>query len=248
MAVVVLAAASMLAWVIAPSSASLLAFTPGSVFAGEVWRLFTWPLADGLSLFSLLTLVVFWYFGRELEGQIGRNRMAWFLVGIWGGLTAAGLLVGLAFGGGMVLAGLGQIEFLVLLVWIAEYPRRPLFFGIQAWVVGALLLALQVLGMIAARSWTTLLVLLLGIVVGGIAARRVGLLTDFGWIPGGQRAGAPRTAKVPRAQARAHQRRTSDRDRLDDLLDRISAEGLDSLSQRERKELLTLRGRLRDGR
>ena len=59
----------------------------------------------------------------------------------------------------LFLAGIGLIEFMVLLVWIAEYPRRPLFFGIQAWVFGAILLALQVLQLLAARGWANICLL-----------------------------------------------------------------------------------------
>jgi membrane associated rhomboid family serine protease len=119
-----------LAWVARPSLPATLLYTPEAVASGEVWRLITWPFANVLDLWTVITLALFWYFGTELERLIGHVRMVWLLLGMWASLTAAYTVVALLVGGGGGLAGLGTIEFLLLLLWIAEYPRRPFFFGL----------------------------------------------------------------------------------------------------------------------
>ncbi|NHB85827.1 hypothetical protein G7085_18080 [Tessaracoccus sp. HDW20] len=54
-AVVLIGAVGMLAWVFAPSIPTYLWLTPPEVLGGEVWRLFTWPLAEGISLWASST-------------------------------------------------------------------------------------------------------------------------------------------------------------------------------------------------
>lgn len=255
MFVVLAIAASWIAWVAAPGLPGALAFSMPAVADGQLWRLVTWPFANGLTLWTVLNLFFFWYFGTELEQMIGRNRMAWLLVGVWGSLTLASALVGLVAGAGAVLAGIGLVQFAILLLWIAEYPNRRFFFGIPAWVIGLVLVGVQAAGMLASRDGAGLLSLLLGFVLIAIVARRQGLLGEYAWLPGARRTrpagggGAPRPAapRVPRAAARAERRQTSSRERLDELLDRINDHGIDSLSASERRELMRLRDQLRGG-
>ncbi|MDO5534002.1 MAG: hypothetical protein Q4F65_05060 [Propionibacteriaceae bacterium] len=232
------------------------AFIPVEVLRGEVWRVVTWPLVSGVSLWSVLTLVLLWFFGRDLESQIGRRPMASLYVGLWATLTVVNFLVGLLLGGG-ALAGLDAIQFIILLLWIAENPRRPFFFGIPAWVVGAVLVAIQVLGYIANRSLAGLASLIITAFVAALLARRFGLLSDLSWLPGGRPrakaasghrrpSAAPRpAARVSRSQQKAAQRQASDAERMDALLEKISAQGIHSLTPGERKELEALRERRR---
>lgn len=239
----------MLAWVFSGGrTTQLAAFTPESVFSGQVWRLFTWPIAESLSLWSVLTLVMLWYFGRDLEAGVGRNAMAKLLLGIWVSMTVAGVIVGVIFPDA-VLAGLNLIQFAVLLVWIAENPRRPFFFGIPAWVLGSVLLGIQVLQLFGYRMFGSLFLLLFGLIGAAMAARSVGLLSGAHFIPGGHAARAPRTSShhphAPRPPSRHERRHTSDEDRMDDLLGKISANGIHSLSKGERAELEKLRQRRR---
>ena len=86
-----IAVASGIAWVVAPGLASALYFNSQLVAAGEVWRIVTWPLAN--DLWVVITALVLWYFGSDIERLIGRTRMAWLLVGTWAALTAASTVV-----------------------------------------------------------------------------------------------------------------------------------------------------------
>ncbi len=248
--VVLLGVVGMLAWVITGGAFTRLAFfQSGAVFSGEVWRIFTWPLTETLGLWSILTLVMLWYFGREVEATIGRNSMAKLFVGSWVSFTAAALILGILLPQGTQLIGLNLVQFAILLLFIAENPRRPFFFGIPAWVLGSVLLALQVFQLLGARMWGELFVLLFGLFGVAIAAKRVGLLTNASVIPGGTtkrrtttRGPARKKSQQPTRQEKRH---VSDEDRMDALLAKISAEGIHSLSKGERAELEKLRQRRR---
>ncbi|WP_028708473.1 rhomboid family intramembrane serine protease [Propionicicella superfundia] len=246
LAVVVLVVASWIVWAATPDLVFSLYYSPETMGV-ELWRLVTWPLANQPSLWGILNLFFFWYFATNLENTIGRTRMLRLLLGIWASLTVAATVVGLTIGGG-ALAGIGMIQLVILLIWIAEYPTMRFFFNIPAWVIGVVLVALQVLMLIAARSPEGLLSLALSLVLVAVVARMVGLLTAYPWIPGGRRAGRPRSprpSRAQRSQAKNEQRRMTDRERLDLLLDQIGEQGIHSLSSSQRRELLRLRDRLR---
>lgn len=250
-ALVLVGAVTMLVCLFVPALYTLWAFTPDALFSGWLWTPFTWPLANSFGLWELLTLFMLWYFGNDLERMVGRRSMMWLYVGIWGALTVTSLVMGLVVAGSG-LAGLRLIQFVVLLVWIAEYPHRRFFFNIPAWVFGAVILALQVLPLLAAAQFGALLSLLVSLFLVAVVARRVGLLGEHGWIPGGRRTArpaapprAPAAPRMPRAAARETKRRASDEERMDDLLEKISAQGIHALTKAERAELEKLRQRRR---
>ncbi|MEL4504314.1 hypothetical protein AAEX63_07170 [Luteococcus sp. H138] len=235
---------SWIASVIAPNLPALLYFTSGHLLAGEVWRALTWPLAESISLWGVLSLFFFWIFGTELEQQLGKNKMAQLLVGIWASLTLSSAVLGLLLSQWAGLMGIGLVQFVVLLLWIAENPHRPFFFSIPAWIIGAVLVAVQALQLLAARNLVALLSMLLAFALVAIFARRLGLLRDFAWIPGREAAPKPgKPTKAAREQAKRQAARAKDDDRLNELLDQISAKGMDSLSASQRRELMKLRNR-----
>ena len=63
--------ASMFVWAIDPAILNNFILWPPAVREGELWRLFTWPFANEPSLWTVITLAIFWYFGREIEGLLG---------------------------------------------------------------------------------------------------------------------------------------------------------------------------------
>ena len=103
MALVLSVVASWLAWVIVPSLPSRLWFATDAVAAGQVWRLVTWPWAEGLSLFGVINLALFWYFATDLERSIGKRKMATLLGGMTGVASAPlrGLGTTVGQGGGV---------------------------------------------------------------------------------------------------------------------------------------------------
>lgn len=260
MLVTLVASAVMVFFAISPSLIDALALSPWAVIHGQVWRLVTWPLANFIGFGSVITIFFFWYFGSQLESQIGRVRMARFLV--WLTLLLATLAMALAAPsgftslvvGGSVFPGLWVIEIIVFLVWVAENLHARFFFNIPAWLIGVVIVAIPVLQLMGLRLWFTLLHLLLSLVVGALVARAMGFLSDYPQIPNLSLRRRPRPPRAPRTGtgsvvagpwSGSSSALDSDRAKLDALLDKISAGGMDSLSRSEKKQLEVLRKRIR---
>ena len=265
MLVTLLSVASMVVWAFSPPLIATLALFPDDVRRGWVWQLVTWPLANPASFWGALTIFFFWYFGSQLEGELGRGRMARFLVALTIGLSVLAVLLSAPFGFAEpnLVEGLSFLQLFVLLVWIAGHLHAQFFFGIPAWVLGAVLVAIPVLQMLAYGRWLSLLHLLLGLVLAAVVARSFGLLSDVAFVP---KLGAPsprpssrpsrpsrRSRRAPGGQASvvggpwagSSSPANTDQAKLDALLDKIHEGGMDSLSAKEREQLLVLRRRLR---
>lgn len=258
--VVGLVIVSIIEWAVEPAGKPVqqaLLLDPDSVLHGQVWRLITWPIVypGGIGLFDIIAVAIFWYFGSEIERMLGKVRMAWFLGLVAGGLGllwVAVVEVSTLYG---ALFSLNQLELMVILVFIAEYPHRRFFFNIPGWVIGLVLVALYVLGYVGNREWLLLLNFFLGLLLTGIVARSLGLLSEITWmprvaLPHRSPKRRPRRSSGPTVVAGPWQPQPTpsvspDQAALDALLDKISDSGMDSLSDRERAQLMELRDRLR---
>lgn len=63
----------------AKSSLANLALLPWEVKAGQLWRLASWPLVNPPDIWVALTLAIFWMFGNQLEDLMGRKKFLGFL-------------------------------------------------------------------------------------------------------------------------------------------------------------------------
>jgi hypothetical protein len=272
MLVVLASVASMFVWAVSRELWSNLVLDPDAVRRGEVWRLVTWPLANEPSIWAVLTIAIFWYFGREIEGLLGRTRFAIML-----------LLLAVVPGVVATLLGVGDyslvaVELAVFLVFIAEYPYTRFFFGIPAWAIGAVIVGIQVLQYLGYDETERLVMLFVTIAVAALTARSMGLAQSLPWIPkipypgrgGGSsrpkrkkrpassgggavidgpwgtssRSGPSRGAPLP--QPPRSMDGPDDQVELDHLLDKISANGMDGLSADEKRRLNELSKRLRN--
>lgn len=250
-----------------------LALLPDEVWRGQVWRLVTWPLANGFDqrlLWTAVAVALLWYFGSRLEEQIGRVRMTVLLVAL---IVAPGIVGALL---DLPQAGVRSIELAILLLFIAEYPNLRFFFGIPAWILGLVYVATDLLQISADGSGEQLLFYVASLVIAALAGRAVGMLTAYPWIPKlplpdsltGVRSSGPRRSHRGRVsgQRTTHSRgrrqvvdgpwpapqptrstaeTAADQAELDVLLDKISANGLDSLSDDDKRRLNELSKRLR---
>ncbi|HEY0520755.1 MAG TPA: hypothetical protein VGC84_14770, partial [Ilumatobacteraceae bacterium] len=175
-----LCAVSVLVYAIDKTQLIRLALIPSEVTSGQVWRIVTWPLANGFDqplLWVIVSIAVLWYFGSKLEEQVGRTKFAWFLTMI---ILIPGL-VGTALD--LPQAGVHTVQLVVLLTFIAEYPNVRFFFGIPAWVLGAIYVAAEILQLTGDRAGRRLIFFLVSLLVGALAARGVGMLETYQWIP-----------------------------------------------------------------
>src|SRR5207342_3921067 len=168
----------------------------------------------------------------------------WFLglvtVGL-GLLWVAVVEIGFRFG---LLFSLNQLELMVLLVFIAEYPRRRFFFNIPGWVIGVVIIGISVLGFVGNRQWLLLLNFTLGLALTAVIARSLGLMAELTWVPnlavrrkpkkpkrGRRTTGGEGTVVTGPWQPAPTPPVSRDQAELDELLDKISATGMDSLTE-----------------
>lgn len=259
--VTALGAASMFLWAASPPVGYRFALISDFVLEGQIWRLITWPLANEPTLWFVIGLAIFWYFGSQLEALMGRDRFAWFL----GVVTVAPAIVAVLLG--IDQAGFRPLQFVVFLVFIAQYPFARFFFGIPAWVLGVVFVGLEVLQLVGLRDTRGLLFLLITLIIAAVTARSFGLLEGLAFIPavplpGSRRQRAPRRARRSKRTPRPSRSATAgvidgpwappqaaDQDslqrELDALLDKIAAGGMDSLTSGEKRRLNELSKKLR---
>ena len=161
MFVTLLSATMFVVYAIAPGFFSLFMLYPSQVWSGfEIWRIGTWPLSNDISLWSVISIFFFWYFGSQLEGNLGRTKMANLLVWLTLTLGILAVLFSLAFQSvAPIMAGLGTIQLVLILVFIAEYPHIQFMFNIPGWLIALVLVGINFLSLLGARmfncaSWT----------------------------------------------------------------------------------------------
>jgi len=269
-----LAVASMFLWGLFREAWNQLPFAPVLVRDFEVWRLVTWPIATEPAIWPLLGIVFFWLFGQQLESLFGRGKfIAWVLALT---IVPAVILTLLGpldnsidF---MIQSGLSNLFLGGIWVYAATYPGVKWFEVIPLWALAAVFTVLNLLQFTGTGANGQVMFLLLSVVVALVAGRSLGLAT--GWpipyIPldgvGSGSSGRARKPKQRRAAGGSSPRgvvqgpwknapapsappaapAAADQAELDALLDKIGADGMDSLSGDEKKRLNDLSKRLRN--
>lgn len=185
--VLVVWAATLIVFIVEPVDKpvmGLLALIPEDVTSGELWRIVTWPWSHtGFGLWDIIGAALFFIFGTELERQIGRRPFAKLLGSSILIIALAGTVLSALLPGQAVIADLDLLGLAVLLLYIAEHPTRPFFFGIPAWVIGAVIVALEVVNDLAYREWIRLLTVIVAAALITLVARKLGLLTMYDRVP-----------------------------------------------------------------
>ncbi|MBM4042700.1 MAG: rhomboid family intramembrane serine protease [Planctomycetes bacterium] len=222
--------------------AQYLGVVPGKVVEGlQLWQVFTYMFLHstaGSHFFHILINMLFLYwFGVELERVVGRRR----LLGLYLGGGVAG---GIAYAATQYLArattpaiGASAAVMAVLVVYAFHFPNRTIYLFYYV-PVAVKWFVLAAIGMDLAYSVTAY--------SDGVAhtAHLGGALYGLlHWRLG------PRVARYfaeagDRRREREARSRAADERRLDELLAKITREGFDSLSRRER-EFLTEQSRRR---
>ncbi|MEY4339858.1 MAG: hypothetical protein RLZ14_1708, partial [Actinomycetota bacterium] len=165
--------------------------------------------------------------------------------------------------------GLGVLGIGLLVVFALDNPGAMFFFGIPAWVIAAIYVGIDVLRLVGDRMWAQLLLELAVIVVALVAARQYGMVDTLRFIPkltgtgnagnrnasnrSGTKGGGSKRGKGKQAgtvvsgpwQAPAPTHSPADEAELNELLDKISSNGIDSLSRTEKARLNELSKKLR---
>ena len=211
-----------------------LIFQSPAVLHGQVWRVFTYGLVNGPSIWFVLELVMVVWFGREVEKFFGRKTFfllycALYLVppilhtaaGVWRPSELAG--ESSAFG--------------LFVAFATLYPNAVMLFNFLAKWVAGVLLGVYTLQYLAAHDWFGMVSLW---AVAGCAYLFVlyqqGRLS-LPSLPRGPRLQPGRAASVrPASTALAE---------ADALLDKVARSGLSSLSPKELAKLDAVRDELK---
>jgi membrane associated rhomboid family serine protease len=253
-----------------------VAFLPPDVAHGEVWRLITWPLLNQPDIWTVFSVFLLWWFGNQLEGDFGRVRFTKFILAV--ALVPAILTTGYYYlSGGLTISNLDSlgvinsraitlVELGVFVAFIAEHASAKFFFGIPAWVMGAVIIAVDVLRYLGDRLF---LALVFELVMAGSAlllVRAFGFGHDVPWVPlvrlpkflvsdgSGKTTGKPRPTAAGRTRTVKKAKRStaptvgpwpgstggpvnSTQHDVDRILDKIASSGMASLTPEERAQL-----------
>lgn len=269
---VLLGAASMLVWVVSPSSLDSLYFDPFLVRQeGELWRIVTWPIGAGLSLWGVVGLFFLWFVGHMVEDRTSRKRYVSLIALIV--LVPAAIVSAIPFSveASSGSAGMRTIGLAMLVVIAVDEPQMPGFFGIPIWVIAAVIVGVDALLYVAGRVWGGLLLFVLGLVIAVVGSAMIGAITAL--------PGIKRLKDVPGPSSRGSRKRFGrgkgrkgggtvtqgpwttpsgftppsggpsrlEQAELDVLLDKIGQSGIGSLSKQERDRLDELSRKMREG-
>ncbi|MEN3942294.1 rhomboid family intramembrane serine protease [Prosthecobacter sp. SYSU 5D2] len=234
----------------APEAVDYLTFSFSDLARLHLWAPVTYLLVNPPSLWLLLGCFMFWRFGEAVERHLGRSSFVRLLVIL---LLVTPLLITVAglMGSDRLCAGMLEWEFGVFIAFAALYSRAQIsliFFTLEVWILAAVFVGISALSAIANRDWISLMILT-GQVGTAIAYIRYeqGALT-FPSMPSFQARPATRSRPAARSRSSRDDEETVATPKpkakvkkhspaVDDILDKISREGMHSLTPDERRIL-----------
>jgi membrane associated rhomboid family serine protease len=257
---VILNVASMFWYAIDKASQFNLVFFGILVREGDVWRLVTWPLYAEPTIWTAITLVFFWFVGHQIEDRVGRKRYAILISAMV--VIPAILVTLLQLEPDKGVDGLNLLALALLVVYALDNPSATAWFGVPIWVFAAVYVGLMILQYIGNGMYEALVMGIAVILMALGGARQFGMLDDLGFIPrvgaGTGGGSAPKRSKPARSAKQkggdvvagpwappAPQHSAIEELEMNQLLDKISAGGIDSLSRTEKARLNELSKKLR---
>ena len=229
----------------------LLNYSSAHVAHGQVWRLVTYAFVTTPSVWFLFEMVMFYYFGREVENGLGWKRFGI----LYAGLILLGPMILQAFGYGampQIFAGAQEVNFAVFAAFVAMHPGAQFFFGLAARWVFLGLLAISSLQHLADHQPAQVIVLVSSSILAVMLMRRAGFQEPlfgygFQWSLPGLKRSNPGFSVMPGgvSASSAKARETTNKEaplidpekEMDRLLEKISSKGINSLSSAERTSL-----------
>jgi len=223
------------------------ALSLSGIRSGQVWQLLTFQFLHGNLLHIALNGITLYSFGRFLEQELGRGRFLtlYFISGIAGGLLQVAATWLLRHNPDVTVVGASAGISGLLGAFILLYPDQrlmmfPIPFKFRAWTLLWVVLPLSVIGTVFPFGGIAHAAHLGGLLAGGAFIR---------WAGKSRRAdGLPPFLAATRKDdaAKAAEARTDDfiASEVDPILDKIAKQGIQSLTERERKILETARARM----
>ena len=213
-----------------------LTFNTESVLrGGELWRCLTYAFVNPPDPWFIISLVMLYIFGRDVEQHLGRKGFIRLYLGFL--LLGPSLLLAASLVSRQSLSiTQSWANFAVFLSFAALYPGAQLLFQITAKIFALVLLGISVLQLLAGRQWVEMMVLLATAFLAYNAIRHGSALNlDFV----SRLRPVSSRSKIPRLRVvKSPDDEPVDPHRIiDPLLEKISQNGLSSLTRREREQL-----------
>lgn len=229
--VALIGAASMVVFaVLGPGLMGHLVFSFDAAFKDwHLWTPVTYVLVNQPSLWILLGCYLLWSFGEAVERHLGRRAFVRLLLLLLASSPLFISLFHLTGVRGMACAGMMQLEFGVFIAFATLYPRAKIsiiILTLDAWVMAAIFVGINALQCLAARDWVSLLLLAANV---GTAYAFIRYETGELKLPS-----IPKPAFKTASSAKPSKSSTPT---VDDILEKISRHGMQSLSAEERRIL-----------
>jgi membrane associated rhomboid family serine protease len=229
---------------------SLLIFDSAQVISqGHVWQIVTYafvhaPYSGMALLWFAVEMYMLFIFGREVERFIGRRAfIALYALLLWVPtvfLTIAGLWARLGVAGSITL------HFGIFVAFAAIYPQAEMLLRIQAKWVALILVAIGTLAALANHDWAGIIMLWTTILTTVVFVRLRGIGPELVWWSDLKSRWQPKPKfhVVPRSVPRRVVEPENVHESIDPVLEKISKQGINSLTASERRALDRARTRL----
>ncbi len=202
---------------------------------GEIWRCLTYAFVNPPDPWFIIALVMLYTFGRDVEQYLGRKGFVRLYLGFL--LLGPSLLLAASLATGQTFTvSHSWANFAVFLAFVSLYPNAQLLFQIPAKLFAWVFLGLSVLQLLATRQWPEMFVLLATAFLAYYAMRH-GAAINLDFMsrlrPVSHRTKGPRLRVVKNPDDEP----VDPHRIIDPLLEKISRDGLASLTRREREQL-----------
>ena len=202
---------------------------------GEIWRCLTYAFVNPPDPWFIIALVMLYTFGRDVEQYLGRKGFVRLYLGFLL-LGPSLLLAGSLATGQTFTVSHSWANFAVFLAFVSLYPNAQLLFQIPAKLFAWVFLGLSVLQLLATRQWPEMFVLLATAFLAYYAMRH-GAAINLDFMsrlrPVSHRTKGPRLRVVKNPDDEP----VDPHRIIDPLLEKISRDGLASMTRREREQL-----------
>jgi membrane associated rhomboid family serine protease len=216
---------------------------------GYAWQIVTYafvhvPYSGSALLWFAVEMYMLFFFGREVERFLGRRAfITLYALLLWVPtlfLTMAGLWIRLG------VAGSATLHFGIFMAFAMIYPSVEMFLRIQAKWVALVLVAIGTLAALANHDWASMIMLWTTIATAAMFIRLRGIGPEFVWWSDlkSRWQPKPRFHVVPRSAPHRVAEPENVHDSIDPVLDKISKQGINSLTASERRALDRARARL----
>jgi membrane associated rhomboid family serine protease len=233
-----------------PAVESALGLNTAAVWHGQVWRLFSYVAFDPMffarmSFWFLWSMLVLYFCGREVEQLVGRKAYLIF----YAALIVVPSLVLCALGfflGPFFYLNCAEVIFGVFIAFATVYPGAmpSMWISIPVWVLAWIFLGISTFLDFVDRDLVSILMLWTSSAVGYLGMRYLGAGRGLNWLTN--------WVEERRAQRLARRRQfkiVTDRqatESIDAILEKISKQGVGSLSAQEKAALERARAKLLD--